>query len=159
MPQVGNKKFAYNASGIRQAMKALKNKKGLAGSITRLQGQKPAGPGFKPGRGHRPLGPNRPKIPGMRLPGRKPRPIKGTPFPNLPGGRPKVPGGMRPPGKPSPGGVKRPLPRPIKGTPFPEWGRPGPRPGGGRDFRPYHRPTRPMTPGNRVPKPPNRRYL
>jgi hypothetical protein len=101
MPQVGNKKFAYNAAGIREAMKALKNKK-------------------RPGRS--PMPPRDwPKRPGWGNPKR----------------RPKFPGGMRPPGG----------------------SRPGSRPGGGRDFRPLPRPTRPMTPGNRVPKPPNRRYL
>jgi hypothetical protein len=104
MPQVGNKKFAYNAAGIREAMKALKNKK-------------------RPPRS--PMPPRDwPKRPGWGRPGRKPKPIQGRPFP-------------KPPGTP----------------------RPGNPPGGGRDFRPLPRPTRPMTPGNRVPKPPNRRYL
>jgi hypothetical protein len=99
MPQVGNKKFAYNAAGIREAMKALKNKK-------------------RPPRS--PMPPRDwPKRPGWGNPGRKPKPIQGRPLPG-PGRRPK--------------------------------------------FNPsQHAPKRPLRPAdilrNRVPKPPNRRYL
>lgn len=76
MPQVGNRKFAYTAAGIRQAMKAAKNMKKR-----------------QPGEGRFPSGPVRPRPfprpggrPGPSLSGRPlPRPMPGNMRPNFPG--------------------------------------------------------------------------